>query len=405
MEYQIYTLSNGLKLIHKYDDMPVTYCGMAINAGSRDESDNEEGMAHFVEHLLFKGTKRRSSGQIINKLENVGGELNAFTSKEETVVYAVVLSEHLEKAVDLIGDIVFNSTFPAKELEKERIIILDEIQSYNDSPSELIYDEFEELIFDHPIGHNILGKPELLEKYSSDDIKSFVDRFYQPDEMVFFVLGNVTEKKLLRWAEKYLVASVKEKTHKNRVVPSAYLPQTRTLKKDTFQVHCLMGNRAQDIYHPDRMAMYLLNNILGGPGMNSLLNLSLRERHGLVYNVDSVFQPFTDTGMWTVYFGCDADNFNKCEKLVKLELKKLREDKISGAALKKYKLQLLGQMAISMEQKENLAMSLGKSMLRYGKVDSMEELREHILAVSAEKMQEVAQQVFNEDKLSVLKYI
>jgi len=405
MEYQIYTLSNGLRLIYKHDAMPVTYCGMAINAGSRDESDNEEGMAHFVEHLLFKGTKRRSSGQIINKLENVGGELNAFTSKEETVVYAVVLSEHLEKAVDLIGDIVFNSTFPAKELEKERIIILDEIQSYNDSPSELIYDEFEELIFDHPIGHNILGKPELLEKYSSEDTKSFVDRYYQPEEMVFFVLGNIEERKLLRWAEKYLVAPVKEKTDKNRVAPSAYVPQHTTLKKDTFQVHCLMGNRAQDIYHPDRMVMYLLNNILGGPGMNSLLNLSLREKHGLVYNVDSVYQPFTDTGMWTVYFGCDAANFNKCEKLVKLELKKLREDKISEAVLKKYKLQLLGQMAISMEQKENLAMSLGKSMLRYGKVDSMEVLREHIQAVNAEKMQEVAQQVFDGDKLSVLKYI
>jgi predicted Zn-dependent peptidase len=405
MEYQIYTLSNGLRVIHKPDAMSVTYCGMVISAGSRDESEDEEGMAHFVEHLLFKGTQKRRSGHIINKLENVGGELNAFTSKEETVVYAVVLSEHLEKAVDLIGDIVFNSTFPAKELEKERIIILDEIQSYNDSPSELIYDEFEELIFDHPIGHNILGKPELLEKYTSDDTRDFVDRFYQPEEMVFFVLGNIDEKKLLRWAEKYLVAPRKEKTHKNRIAPSVYLPQSTTLKKDTFQVHYLMGNRAHDIYHPDRMAMYLLNNMLGGPGMNSLLNLSLREKHGLVYNVDSVYQPLTDTGMWTVYFGCDPGNFNKCEKLVKVELKKLREDKIKEQVLKKYKLQLLGQMAISMEQKENLAISLGKSLLRYGKVDSMDVIREYIHAVTADKMREVAQQVFDEKKLSALKYI
>jgi predicted Zn-dependent peptidase len=405
MEYQIYTLSNGLRLIHKTDHTSVSYCGMIINAGSRDEAENEEGMAHFVEHLLFKGTKKRRSGHIINRLENVGGELNAFTSKEETVVYAAVLNEHLEKAVDLIGDIVFNSNFPAKELEKERIIILDEIQSYNDSPSELIYDEFEELIFDHPIGHNILGKPDLLEKYTAVDTKSFVDRFYQPDEMVFFVLGKVDDKKLIRWAEKYLVAPQQEKTTKNRIAPTVYVPENKVLKKDTFQVHYLMGNRAHDIYHPDRMVMYLLNNLLGGPGMNSLLNLSLREKHGLVYNVDAVFQPLSDTGMWSVYFGCDADNFNKCEKLVKLELRKLREEKLKENVLGKYKIQLLGQMAISMEQKENLAISLGKSLLRYGKVDSMDVIRGHIHAVTAEKMQEVAQQVFDEKSLSALKYI
>jgi len=405
MEYQIYTLSSGLRLIHKPDTMSVTYCGMVINAGSRDESEDEEGMAHFVEHMLFKGTQKRRSGHIINRLENVGGELNAYTSKEETVVYAVVLNEHLEKAVDLIGDIVFNSNFPTKELEKERIIILDEIQSYNDSPSELIYDEFEELIFDHPIGHNILGKPDLLEKYTSADTKSFVDRFYQPEEMVFFVLGKVDDKKLIRWAEKYLVAPQNDKTTKNRIAPTVYVPENKVLKKDTFQVHCLMGNRAHDIYHPDRMVMYLLNNLLGGPGMNSLLNLSLREKHGLVYNVDAVFQPLTDTGMWSVYFGCDADNFNKCEKLVKLELRKLREEKLKENVFAKYKLQLLGQMAISMEQKENLAISLGKSLLRYGKVDSMDVIREHIHAVTAEKMQEVAQQVFDEKSLSALKYI
>lgn len=405
MEYQLYTLSNGLRLIHKSDTMSVTYCGMVINAGSRDESEDEEGMAHFVEHMLFKGTQKRRSGHIINRLENVGGELNAYTSKEETVVYAVALNEHLEKAVDLIGDIVFNSNFPAKELEKERIIILDEIQSYNDSPSELIYDEFEELIFDHPIGHNILGKPNLLEKYTSADTKSFVDRFYQPEEMVFFVLGKVDDKKLIRWAEKYLVAPQQDKTTKNRIVPTVYVPENKVLKKDTFQVHYLMGNRAHDIYHPDRMVMYLLNNLLGGPGMNSLLNLSLREKHGLVYNVDAVFQPLSDTGMWSVYFGCDAGNFNKCEKLVKLELRKLREEKLKENVLAKYKLQLLGQMAISMEQKENLAISLGKSLLRYGKVDSMDIIREHIQAVTAAKMQEVAQLVFDEKSLSALKYI
>ncbi len=404
MEYQIYTLSNGLRLIHKPDTMAVTYCGMVINAGSRDETETEQGMAHFVEHLLFKGTAKRRSGHIINRLENVGGELNAYTSKEETVVYAAVLNEHLDKAMDLIGDIVFHSTFPQKEIDKEKIIVIDEIQSYNDSPSELIYDDFEEILFDYPIGHNILGKAELLEQYQSADTKSFVDRFYLPGEMVFFVLGNIKEAKLLRWAEKFLVNGSNRESNHNRVSPGEYKPAHRSYKKDTFQVHYMLGNRCFDMHHADRIGMYLLNNILGGPGMNSLLNLSLREKNGLVYNVDSVYQPMTDTGMWTVYFGCDADNFKKCERLVKQELRKLREEKISESQLKKYKLQLLGQMAISMEQKENHAIGLGKSLLRYGKVDKMEIIRERIMSVNSEKLQEIARQVFDESQLSTLKY-
>ncbi len=404
MEYQIYTLSNGLRLIHKPDTMAVTYCGMVINAGSRDETETEQGMAHFVEHLLFKGTAKRRSGHIINRLENVGGELNAYTSKEETVVYAAVLNEHLDKAMDLIGDIVFHSTFPQKEIDKEKIIVIDEIQSYNDSPSELIYDDFEEILFDYPIGHNILGKAELLEQYQSADTKSFVDRFYLPGEMVFFVLGNIKEAKLLRWAEKFLVNGSNRESNHNRVSPGTYKPAHRSYKKDTFQVHYMLGNRCFDMHHADRIGMYLLNNILGGPGMNSLLNLSLREKNGLVYNVDSVYQPMTDTGMWTVYFGCDADNFKKCERLVKQELRKLREETISESQLKKYKLQLLGQMAISMEQKENHAIGLGKSLLRYGKVDKMEIIRERIMSVNSEKLQEIARQVFDESQLSTLKY-
>lgn len=404
MGYQIYTLSNGLRLIHKPDTMAVTYCGMVINAGSRDETETEQGMAHFVEHLLFKGTGKRRSGHIINRLENVGGELNAYTSKEETVVYAAVLNEHLDKAMDLIGDIVFHSTFPQKEIDKERIIIIDEIQSYNDSPSELIYDDFEEILFDYPIGHNILGKAEQLEQYKSGDTKRFVDQFYLPGEMVFFVLGNIKEAKLLRWAEKFLINGSNRESKQSRVSPALYKPEHRSYKKDTFQVHYMLGNRCFDMHHADRIGMYLLNNILGGPGMNSLLNLSLREKNGLVYNVDSVYQPMTDTGMWTVYFGCDAYNFKKCERLVRQELRKLREDKISESQLKKYKLQLLGQMAISMEQKENHAIGLGKSLLRYGKVDEMEVIREHIMAVSSEQLQDIARQVFDESQLSTLKY-
>ena len=406
MTYQTHTLSNGITLIHKPENSTVTYCGMVVNTGSRDEAENEEGMAHFVEHMLFKGTDKRRSGHIINRLENVGGELNAFTSKEETVVYAVVLNEYFERALELIGDIVLNSTFPQKEIDKEVVIILDEIQSYNDSPSELIFDDFEEMLFDsHTIGHNILGRPELLEKFRTEDALQFVSKQYRPDEMVFFVVGDLNFNRLVRSAERYLLSKPISDTKKERETPTAYHPQRKEVVKNTHQVHFMVGNRAYDLYNPNRMGMYLLNNILGGPGMNSLLNLSLRERNGLVYNVESSYQPFTDTGLWSVYFGCDVENAKRCEQLVYNELQKLREQKINESALKKYKLQLMGQMAIANEQKENLALSFGKSFLRYGKIDDMSVIREHIENVTAEKLQEIANEVFNPTQLSVLKYV
>jgi predicted Zn-dependent peptidase len=406
MIYQTYTLPNGLKIIHKPDQSAVAYCGIVINTGSRDEADDEQGMAHFIEHMLFKGTEKRRSGHIINRLENVGGELNAFTSKEETVVYATVLKEYFERAIELVSDIALHSTFPQKEIDKEVVIIVDEIQSYKDSPSELIYDDFEELVFaNHPIGHNILGKSELLEKYSTDDAFHFVKKHYRADEMVFFVLGDLDFKQLVRWAEKYLQTEASEPRQAERIPPTLYQPIKKEINKNTHQVHFMLGNRAYDLHNPNRMGMYLLNNILGGPGMNSLLNLSLREKHGLVYNVESSYQPFTDTGLWTVYFGCDSDNAARCEQLVYNELQKLREQPLSANALKKYKLQLMGQMAISTEQKENLALSLGKSFLRYGKIDDLDVVKQRIEEVTAEKLQEIANEIFNPEQLSVLKYL
>jgi predicted Zn-dependent peptidase len=406
MDYKIYQLPNGLRLIHKQENTPVCYCGMVVDAGSRDEMDNEHGLAHLVEHLMFKGTLKRRSVHIINCLENVGGELNAFTSKEETVVYAAVLSEHLEKAFDLIGDIIFNSVFPEKEIEKEKIVILDEIQSYNDSPSELIYDDFEEMLFhEHPLGHNILGDATLLNSYTQNDLKHFTQRLYTPSSMVFYLVGKATEKKLLRWAEKYFVSRNDVEDKVDRVAPTSYSSGSRMIKKDTFQVHQMMGNHAFDLHHPDRLTMYLLNNILGGPGMNSLLNLSLREKHGLVYTVDSVYQPLTDTGAWMIYYGCDEKNLPKCDRLVKNVLSKLCEEKISEKQLTKYKMQLLGQMAIASENRENLGVSMGKSLLRYGKVDSLGSVRNMIMSISAEKLREVAGIAFNEQKLSSLTYL
>lgn len=405
MDYQIHTLSNGIRLIHRPDKNAVTYCGVVINTGSRDESENEQGMAHFIEHMLFKGTERRRSGHIINRLENVGGELNAFTSKEETVVYAAVLNEYFDRAMELIADIVLHSVFPQKEIDKEVVIIVDEIQSYNDSPSELIYDDFEDMIFKHhPIGHNILGTAALLEQFKTADAVRFVSKQYRPDEMVFFSMGDQNFNQLIKRAEKYFSTNATYQPKTIRQAPETYTPTTKVVEKNTHQVHYMLGNCAYDLYHPDRMGMYLLNNILGGPGMNSLLNLSLRERYGLVYNVESSYQPFTDTGMWTVYFGCDPENANRCEQLVYAELQKLREQEIPENALKKYKLQLIGQMAIASENKENLALSLGKSFMRYGKIDTLEVVKQHIEELTAPQLKRIANEIFNPEKFSVLKY-
>jgi predicted Zn-dependent peptidase len=379
---------------------------MVVNAGSRDEAEHEEGMAHFVEHMLFKGTEKRRSGHIINRLENVGGELNAFTSKEETVVYAAILNEYFERALELIGDIVLHSVFPQKEIDKEVVIIIDEIQSYNDSPSELIYDDFENLLFDnHAIGHNILGRQELLEGFKTEDGKRFVGRQYRPEEMVFFAVGDINFKSFVRMAEKYFTTTETTEPKLERIAPIEYIPQKKIIEKNTHQVHFIVGNRAYNMHHPDRMGLHLLNNILGGPGMNSLLNLSLREKNGLVYNVESSYQPFTDTGMWSVYFGCDPENSRRCESLVYSELQKLREQPLSEAALKKYKLQLMGQMAIANEQKENLALGLGKSFLRYGKIDGVDVVKQSIESITSEQLQRIANEIFNPEQLSVLKYV
>ena len=362
-------------------------------------------MAHFIEHMLFKGTNKRRSAQIINRLEDVGGELNAYTSKEETVVYAGFLNQYAERTIELIADLIQHSTFPQSEMDKEITVILDEIQSYNDSPGDLIYDDFEEMLFhSHPMAHSVLGLKENLELFTSQKAREFYHNFYQPENMVFFFTGNVDFKKIVKWVGKHFDFQPNGFNKQVRVMPAAAIPERKNLKRDTFQTHCLMGSRTFDIYHKERMTLYLVNNILGGPGMNSRLNLSLREKNGLVYSVDSTVQTFTDCGWWGVYFGTDPENADKCERLVQKELMKLCDKKISEAKLKKYKLQLMGQLAISSENKENVALSLGKSYLRYGKYDSNEQVQEKIDAITAEQLMQIAREVFDVNKLSVLRY-
>lgn len=405
-QYQTYTLANGLRVVHMPSDSPVAYCGYAVNVGTRDEDPNQFGMAHFVEHLLFKGTEKRRSVHILNRMEAVGGELNAYTSKEETFVYSIFLEEHIERAVELLSDLVFHSTFPQNEIEKERDVILDEIGSYKDNPSELIYDEFENLLFEgHELGHNILGETESLESFTTADALAFVARHYVPSNMVFFSMGRTDFKKIVRLIEKYAASVPAGEIIKHRKAP---LPVTNCKavveNHDTHQAHVLMGSRGYSLHDKNRLALYLINNILGGPGMNSRLNLALRERHGYVYSVESSLTSYTDTGVFAIYFGSDPKNRDKCIRLINKELALLRDKKMTSLQLNAAKKQLMGQLGVSVDNRENLALAVGKSFLHFNKFESLEEVYHRIEALTAEQLLEISNEVFDPKHLYTLMF-
>ena len=405
MQYNEYTLPNGLRIIHEPTLSKVSYCGFAIDAGTRDEAENEQGMAHFVEHLIFKGTEKRKAWHILNRMENVGGDLNAYTNKEETVVYAAFLTEHLERALELLGDIVFHSTFPQHEIEKETEVIIDEIQSYEDNPSELIFDDFEDMIFrNHPLGRNILGKPDLLRSFRTEDVLSFTRRFYQPGNMVFFVQGQYDFKKIVRLAEKHLADVPAVTVDNQRVPPPLYVPERLVVPKDTHQAHVMIGSRGYNAYDDKRTALYLLNNILGGPGMNSKQNVSLRERRGLVYNVESNLTSYTDTGAFCIYFGTDIEDMDTCLKLTYKELKRMRDVKMTSSQLAAAKKQLIGQIGVASDNFENNALGMAKTYLHYHKYESSEVVFKRIETLTAEQLMEVANEMFAEEYLSTLIY-
>ena len=405
MQYNEYTLPNGLRIIHEPTLSKVSYCGFAIDAGTRDEAENEQGMAHFVEHLIFKGTEKRKAWHILNRMENVGGDLNAYTNKEETVVYAAFLTEHLERALELLGDIVFHSTFPQHEIEKETEVIIDEIQSYEDNPSELIFDDFEDMIFrNHPLGRNILGKPDLLRSFRTEDVLSFTRRFYQPGNMVFFVQGQYDFKKIVRLAEEHLADVPAVTVDNQRVPPPLYVPERLVVPKDTHQAHVMIGSRGYNAYDDKRTALYLLNNILGGPGMNSKLNVSLRERRGLVYNVESNLTSYTDTGAFCIYFGTDIEDMDTCLKLTYKELKRMRDVKMTSSQLAAAKKQLIGQIGVASDNFENNALGMAKTYLHYHKYESSEVVFKRIEMLTAEQLMEVANEMFAEEYLSTLIY-
>ena len=410
-KYNTYTLDNGLRVIHLPSTSQVVWCGYDLAVGSRDEMPGEEGLAHFCEHMTFKGTEQRSALQVINALERVGGELNAFTNKEDTVFYAAVTKEHFSKAVELLTDIVFHSQYPQQEIDKEVEVICDEIESYNDSPAELIYDEFENLLFQgHPLGHNILGQADQLRTYTTADALRFVRRHYRPDNAVFFVYGDVDFKRLVKNLQ-FTVYGL-QFTDDMLASPSSFLPKvyssvnfkpsTVNKERGTHQAHVMLGTRAYRFDDPRRMTLYLLNNILGGPGMNARLNLSLRERHGLVYTVESSMAAYSDTGVWSVYFGCDHHDIHRCLKLVRKELDQMMLRQLSASQLMAAKRQLKGQLAIACDNREQFALDFGRNFLHHGRERDLDALFARIDAVTAEDIQQVAVELFPAEKLTTL---
>ena len=422
-KYNTTTLENGLRVIHLPSNSPVVYCGIGVNAGSRQEAEGEEGVAHFCEHVTFKGTRKRSALQILNCLEQVGGDLNAFTNKEDTIFYAAILKEHLPRAVDLLTDIVFQSVYPEEEIRHETDVICDEIESYNDTPAELIYDEFENMIFrGHPLGHNILGTRERVQGFTADHARRFTSRYYRPDNAVFFIYGDVDFDRLTtkilkptpnpsRTGGESKMTSSEKDTVTDTIADTAAgvteLPSRSGGAGGGFhgshhQAHVMLGSRTFDYNDERRMPLYLLNNILGGPGMNARLNLSLRERHGLVYTVESSMGSYSDTGCWSVYFGCDHHDVKRCLKLVNRELDRMMQHPLSDRQLAAAKRQLKGQIAIACDNREQYALDFAKNFLHYGRERSIDDLLQHIDAITASQMQDVAQEVFHPDRLSTL---
>lgn len=395
------TLDNGLRIIHQESDSPVVYCGYQIAAGTRHEQPGEEGLAHFVEHATFKGTTRRKALQIIQPLERVGGELNAYTNKEETVFYAACLKENLPIALDILTDIVFHSVYPEQEIEKEKEVIVEEIESYNDSPAELIFDEFENILFkNHPLGHNILGTIENVRRFTADDIRRFAARHYRPENAVLFVSGAWEQGRCLKGTREREKRPLAPTLHENNALPH----QNIIRHLNTHQAHVMMGSRAFQRNHPDRMALFLLNNILGGPGLSARLNISLRERRGLVYTVESNMVAYSDTGQWSVYFGCDHEDTNRCIRLVKKELSRLVEKPLSTRQLAQAKRQLKGQIGIAADHRENDILDTGKAFLHDGSVKSLARIYEEIDAITAEQLQRIATELFSDERMCTLIY-
>ncbi|MBS1532903.1 MAG: insulinase family protein [Bacteroidetes bacterium] len=395
-DHQVHALPNGIRILLKHSPSPITHCCFVVNAGSRDEPEGKEGLAHFIEHLLFKETEKRNTSQILNRLELVGADLNAYTTKEYTCVHASLLRQHLERTIDLFEDILFHSTFPQEELEKERGVILDEIASYLDQPEEAIQDDFEEMLFSgHPLGKNILGTKESVSALSRTDIHHFISVNYNTHEMVFAVIGDHQPEKVIKLAEKYFGHIPENHKPKKRHKPHAVVAQKLMVERPIAQTHCIIGNRAYPAAHRHKTGLLLLNNLLGGIGMSNRLNLEIREKYGIAYTIESTYVPLSDTGIFSIYFGTDVEKAAKAEKLVHKELKKLRDNKLGTLQLHQAKQKFTGQIALAEENRIGLVISMAKSLLDFNYVDTLAEIFAKIDAVTSEQLLEISNEIFD----------
>jgi predicted Zn-dependent peptidase len=405
VQYFYHRLNNGLKIIHKHAKGIVSHCGLMVETGSRDESEDENGLAHMIEHLIFKGTKKRKTWHILSRIENVGGELNAYTTKEETAVYASFLSPYYERTLELFADVAFNSVFPEKEVEKEKAVIIDEINSYNDSPSELIFDDFEDLIFaGHPLGRNILGTEDKLLNYTREDILKFAKQHYSIQNIVLASVGDINFNKLVKLTKKYFENVEPSANITKRKPFNKYKPTEKIIKKDSFLSHLIVGTTAYSRLDIKKPVMMLLNNLLGGPAMNSRLNIGIREKYGFAYQIESYYQPYSDTGVFSVYMGTDRKYITKGRELILKELKKLRNKKVGTLQLHRAKNQFIGQMAISYENPLNEMLGMAKAHLYKNKIKTFEENVSIIGNITAEQLQTAANDTFNPNKISTLIY-
>jgi len=403
--HQYHTLPNGLRIVHKQTKSPVAHAGVIINAGSRDESPIEHGIAHFTEHVFFKGTKKRKLFQVLGRLENIGADLNAYTTKEDISVFASFPKSYYNRTIELLSDILLHSVFPAKEIEKEKDVIIDEINAYEDTPAEAIFDDFEDMLFPgNALGRNILGRPAILRKFRREHILAFTTKHVHPANMVFCSVGGIGFNRLVEMVSRYFSQSITPFGSGQRETPGEYKSRQDNRKRSVYQAHCIIGNRAYSSYDTPRTAMALLNNILGGPAMNSRLNMAIREKHGIAYNIESSYSPLSDTGVFSIYLGTDVSSLEKSIGLVHCELDKLREGHLGTMQLHTGKRQLTGQIAIGMESHQNDMLSMGKSVLLYDKVEGLREICQKINNVTATEIMEAANLVFARERMSMLTF-
>lgn len=403
--YNYHTLKNGLRIVHKFDASAVAHLGITIDAGSRDEKPYENGMAHFIEHCIFKGTAKKPYYRILSRIDGVGGELNAYTTKEETVVYATFLNTYYERAAELLSDIVFNSVFPEKEIEKEKTVVIDEINSYEDSPAELIYDDFEQLIFGRTgLGRMILGTEDKVKSFSAAMIKDFIQRNWFTNKMVISTVGNIPFDKFVRLAEKYFSDFLAKTTDKKRHSTYRYIPKNIEKQRDTYQAHVMIGNICYSYRNPKRVAFTLLNNMLGSNAMNSALNMHIREKYGNTYSIESSYTAYQDSGIFQIYAGCEEHFAEKIVDLIVKELEVFKFKRLTQSSLTRGKEQLKGQLAIQYDSNQNEMLSIGKALLNYGRVSSLEENFKDIDNITAKDILTVADEIFVKEKLSSIIY-